>query len=82
MQREQPGLSDYGLLVGLAMIWGGSFLMQKVAVAEVPPVPALITSRAGTGCGSRSIWVKMLSAILLFPRQSVARSAYLNWSMK
>ena len=38
MNREQPSLSDYGLLVGLAMIWGGSFLMQKVAVAEVPPV--------------------------------------------
>ena len=38
MQHEQPGLSDYGLLVLLAMIWGSSFLLQKVAVAEVPPV--------------------------------------------
>ena len=38
MQREQPGLSDYGLLFTLAMIWGGSFLLQKIAVAEVPPV--------------------------------------------
>ncbi|WP_075996803.1 DMT family transporter [Salaquimonas pukyongi] len=38
MKREQPGLADYGLLALLAMIWGGSFLLQKVAVAEVPPV--------------------------------------------
>jgi len=38
MQRGQPGPGDYGLLVTLAMIWGGSFLLQKVAVGEVPPV--------------------------------------------
>lgn len=29
---------DYILLLLLATIWGGSFLMQKVAVAEIPPV--------------------------------------------
>ena len=38
MKREQPGLSDYGLLIALAMIWGGSFLLQKLAVAEVAPI--------------------------------------------
>jgi hypothetical protein len=47
-------------------------------VAEVPPVPALITMYDGCGCGSWVIWRKILSAILLLPRQSVARSAKVN----
>jgi hypothetical protein len=44
-------------------------------VAEVPPVPAPQTIQAGTGCGSWVSWAKIDSAMLLLPRQSVARSA-------
>ena len=33
-----PGLADYGLLVALAAIWGGSFLLIKLAVDTIPPV--------------------------------------------
>ena len=44
-------------------------------VAVVPPVPALQTIQRGTGCGSRSSWLKIDSAMLLLLRQSVARSA-------
>lgn len=29
---------DYLLLALLALVWGGSFMLQKIAVAEVPPV--------------------------------------------
>ena len=50
-------------------------------VAEVPPVPAAVTIQAGAGWGSSRSWSKMDSAMLLLPRQSVARSAYVNWSM-
>ena len=50
-------------------------------VALVPPVPAPMTTHSGTGCGSRLSWVKIDSAMLLLPRQSVARSAWVNWSM-
>jgi hypothetical protein len=49
-------------------------------VEEVPPVPALTTTQRGMGKRSRSSWVNMLSAMLLLPRQSVARSAKVNWS--
>ena len=35
----------------------------------------------GTGCRSRLSWAKIDSAMLLLPRQSVARSAWVNWSM-
>ena len=44
-------------------------------VAEVPPVPAPTTTQVGTGQGSLAIWVKIDWAMLLLPRQSVARSA-------
>ena len=44
-------------------------------VEEVPPVPAPTTIQAGSGWGSMAIWAKMHSAMLLLPRQSVARSA-------
>ena len=50
-------------------------------VAEVPPVPAPTTIQAGTGWRSAPSWLKIDSAMLLLPRQSVARSAKVNWSM-
>ena len=48
---------------------------HTVVNALVPPVPALQTIHAGTGCASFSICLKIDSAMLLFARQSVARSA-------
>jgi hypothetical protein len=49
-------------------------------VALVPPVPAPTTTQSGSGYRSRASWLKIDSAMLLLPRQSVARSALLNWS--
>ena len=49
-------------------------------VADVPPVPAPQTIRAGSGSGSFAICATIDSAMLLLPRQSVARSARPNWS--
>ena len=50
-------------------------LALGVLVADVPPVPAPTTIQRGTGCGSPRICSKIDSAMLLLPRQSVARSA-------
>ncbi len=47
-------------------------------VALVPPVPAPTTIQSGTGWVSSHICSKIDSAMLLFPRQSVARSALVN----
>jgi hypothetical protein len=44
-------------------------------VAVVPPVPGLEISQLGSGCCSKRICWKIDSAMLLFARQSVARSA-------
>jgi drug/metabolite transporter (DMT)-like permease len=30
--------SDWALLVGLSVLWGGSFFLAKIAVAEIPPL--------------------------------------------
>ncbi len=51
-------------------------------VALVPPVPAPTTIQDGIGWRSASICPNIDSAMLLLPRQSVARSALVNWSMK
>ena len=51
-------------------------------VAEVPPVPAPQTTQDGAGCGSCASCPRIDSAMLLLPRQSVARSASPNWSRK
>lgn len=43
----QPGLQDYWLLVLLAFIWGGSFMLTRLAVSEVPPL-TLTAARQAT----------------------------------
>ncbi|MEX3010028.1 DMT family transporter [Hoeflea sp. TYP-13] len=35
---NHPGWTDYGMLCLLAVIWGGSFMLSRVAVSEVPPI--------------------------------------------
>ena len=37
-EAGHPGWVDYSLLALLAIIWGGSFMLSRVAVAEVPPL--------------------------------------------
>lgn len=37
MNGSEPRLSDYGLLLLLASFWGGSFMLIKLAVHEIPP---------------------------------------------
>lgn len=36
MSSRAPGLADYALLIVLALIWGGSFTLIKVAVETIP----------------------------------------------
>lgn len=34
----RPGVADYGMLCVLALFWGASFMLLKIAVTEIPPV--------------------------------------------
>ena len=63
------------------MVYCGVYRMYLPMVAEVPPVPAETTIHVGIGCVSFCSCWKIDSAMLLLPRQSVARSAFVNWSM-
>ncbi len=40
--RRAMGLGEWGLLVALATVWGGSFFFGKVAVAELPPLSVVL----------------------------------------
>ena len=42
-QASKPGLSDYALLISLAAIFGASFMLTKVAVAEMPPATIVLS---------------------------------------
>jgi drug/metabolite transporter (DMT)-like permease len=59
---------DYFLLFLLALIWGSSFMMQKIAVSEVAPI-------------TMTAWRQMIAAvlfvlILLFAKMRVKATAY------
>lgn len=43
-------LRDYALLCALATLWGSSYLFQRVAVPEIPPV-TLVAGRVAGGAG-------------------------------
>ncbi len=73
------GLEE-GRVLGIGdakMAGGGPLVVDEAAdrAPMVPPVPALMTIQAGIGWSSRLICSKIDSAMLLLPRQSVARSA-------
>lgn len=40
--RQPPGPIDYGYLMALAAMWGGSFILIKIALEDIPP--ATVTS--------------------------------------
>jgi drug/metabolite transporter (DMT)-like permease len=66
-QAGHPGWVDYGMLGLLAIIWGGSFMLSRVAVAEVPPL-TLTAMRQG-------IAVIILAGVVVGTRQVLRASA-------
>ena len=58
----------YGALLGLAMIWGASFLFIKLAVADMSPI-VLVLIRAGTGALT-------LGVFMLATRRQILREGW------
>lgn len=48
-QARAPGPADYGLLFGLSLLWGSSFLAIKIAVEHGMPPMTLASLRVGIG---------------------------------
>jgi drug/metabolite transporter (DMT)-like permease len=60
-------LKDWGMLLSLSILWGGSFFFVGVAVSELPPL-TIVTLRVG-------IAALILWAVLLFSGQKAPKSA-------
>ena len=48
------GLKEWALLLGLSVIWGGSFFFNKIAVGEMPPLTVVLGRVALGGIG---LWI-------------------------
>ncbi len=44
MQQKQMGFAEWGMLLVLSLLWGGSFLFNGILVKSLPP---LRSSRVG-----------------------------------
>jgi drug/metabolite transporter (DMT)-like permease len=85
-----PGGRDYALLLLLGAIWGGSFLLIKLAIATVPPVTvaagrivigalfmgALLAVKGARLPASRLLWAKLA---LMGTIGTVLPFALINW---
>jgi drug/metabolite transporter (DMT)-like permease len=64
-QQTAMSAIDWGLLLALGLIWGGSFFFAKVALAELPPL-TIVLGRVGFAALA-------LAAVLLFLGQRMPR---------
>lgn len=60
VSRQPPGIVDFALLVGLACLFGASFMFTHLAVADIPPI-TLATSRV------------VIASLVLYPIMLSAR---------
>ena len=71
-------LSDWGLLVLLSLLWGGSFFFVAIAVAELPPlviVAALFLSFSRAAWGNFAACVALMTVLTLLIVQRPAERA-------
>lgn len=57
MKRMSAG--EWGLLVTLGILWGGSFFFQKVALGALPPFTVLL---ARVGLAAATLWIAARAA--------------------
>lgn len=59
MSDRRAALLPYAALIGLALIWGTSFLLIKVAVHDMSPM-VLLLARAASGCLALAVLVRLM----------------------
>lgn len=59
------GPAEWGLLLPLSVLWGGSFFFQKVALAALPPFTVLL---ARVGLAAAALWIAGRAAGYRLPR--------------
>lgn len=66
-------LADWGLLVFLSLLWGGSFFFNQVAVAELP---TLTVVAARVVLAAAALWAAMLAIGMRMPRGGAGLAAF------
>lgn len=72
------GFSDWGLMVALSLLWGGSFLFVKIAVADMPPL-VLVLGRVALAALTLATALPMLRQRL--PRGLAAWRAFFGMGL-
>ncbi|MGF9758555.1 DMT family transporter [Microvirga sp. 0TCS3.31] len=70
--------SDWALLIGLSIVWGGSFLFVGIVVKELPPL-TIVASRVVMGAAALLIVLRLMG--LHLPRTREAWGAFLGMSI-
>ena len=71
--KQSMGLAEWAMLLGLSVIWGGSFFFNRVAVAELP-VFIVVAGRVG-------IAALILWAIVLITQTPLPREPKIYWQL-
>ena len=67
--------AEWALLVGLSVLWGGSFLFVGVAVAELPPL-SIVVARVALGAAALLVALRFMGVAL--PRERRVWVAFLG----
>jgi drug/metabolite transporter (DMT)-like permease len=70
--RQTMNAGDWGRLVGLAMLWGSSFLFYKILGVELPPMTIVLGRMAFGTLGLVAI-LRLRGVAVLVPRQQWGR---------
>lgn len=71
MQQKQMGLGEWGMLLVLSLLWGGSFLFNGILVKTLPPF-TIVTGRVLIAAIALNIIVRALGHAMPHDRQSWA----------
>lgn len=73
MVQKSMGLAPWGMLLGLSVLWGGSFFFMEVAVRELPPI-TFVVLRVGLAAAVLLVLVRLSG--LAMPRERSTWSAF------
>lgn len=71
MAQKSMGAAEWGMLLGLSVLWGGSFLFNGILVHELPPF-TIVTARVALAAIALHIIVRMTGQAMPRDRQAWA----------
>ena len=71
MAQKSMGAAEWGMLFGLSVLWGGSFLFNGILVRELPPF-TIVTARVALAAIALNVIVRMTGQVMPRDRQAWA----------